>query len=120
MLALTPQQLATGRAALHAGLPRREVRAFGSRVSSFARRYSDLDLMLMGEEPVADIIRADLREDFDESGLPFRVDVVFWCEAPGILRKVVERDGVVIQSAQEARDFSKCAEGQTKGRNGVA
>ncbi|MGY6214201.1 nucleotidyltransferase family protein [Methylolobus aquaticus] len=104
MLDLTPAQFAMVRAVLYAHSLRREVRAFGSCVSGLARRYTDLDLMLMGEEPVTDIIRADLREDFDESALPFRVDKVTWSEAPVMLRAVVEPEGVVIQLAQEARD----------------
>jgi len=106
MLDLTPRQLATVRAILHARLPRREVRAFGSRVSGLARRYSDLDLMLMGEEEIPDLLRTELREDFDESDLPFRVDLVLWRDVPPALRTVVERGGVVIQPVPEGQDVS--------------
>lgn len=98
VLDLTPTQLEVVRAVLHARLPGREVRAFGSRVLGRARKYSDLDLMLMGEDPIPDTVRAELREDFDESDLPFRVDLVLWRDAPAALRASVERDGVVIES----------------------
>jgi len=32
--------------------------------------------MLMGEEGIPDLVHAELREDFNESALPFRVDLV--------------------------------------------
>lgn len=64
---------------LHAHLPL-GVRAwiFGSRATRRARRYSDLDLAIdAGRRPAADET-AILWEAFDESDLPYRVDIVDW------------------------------------------
>jgi len=36
---------------LHRSVPNRSVWAFGSRVTGKARRYSDLDLVVMGDRP---------------------------------------------------------------------
>jgi len=76
MLDLTAQQLSLARGLLARHLPDREVRAFGSRVSGRAWRYSDPDLAVMGGEPLPDLVLATLRADFEDSELPFRVDLL--------------------------------------------
>lgn len=53
-----------------------QVSVFGSRAKGTAKRFSDLDLVVMGE-----IDRTTLRkltEQFEESDLPFKVDIVVW------------------------------------------
>jgi len=76
MLDLTPDQLETVRKILARHLPDRQVCACGSRVTGRAWRYSDLDLLVMGSEPIPDLALASLRADFEDSDLPFRVDVI--------------------------------------------
>jgi predicted nucleotidyltransferase len=76
MIDLTPKQLDILRDLLASRVPDREVRAFGSRVSGQARRLSDLDLVVMGEEPVPELVLANLRADLEDSDLPFRVDLL--------------------------------------------
>lgn len=53
-----------------------QVRAFGSRARGRARRCSDLDLLLMTRQPLEPLVLARLKDDLDESDLPFRVDVL--------------------------------------------
>ena len=53
--------------------------AFGSRVKGTHKLLSDLDLCVLNEIPILE--KAQLQEDFDESNLPFKVDVIEW---PGI------------------------------------
>jgi predicted nucleotidyltransferase len=98
MLDLTPQQLALVRAIVAARLPQREVRAFGSRVTGCAKLHSDLDLVIMGDEPVADPVLAELHADFDDSDLPFRVDVLNWSDAPTSLREAISHASIPIQT----------------------
>lgn len=64
---------------LHTHLPR-DVRAwvFGSRATGRARRYSDLDLAIDAGRRLTIDETAMLREAFDESDLPYRVDIVDW------------------------------------------
>ena len=76
MLDLTPTQLALVRGLLAGHVPDREVRAFGSRVTGRARRWSDLDLVVMGREALSDLALAHLRADLEDSDLPFRVDLL--------------------------------------------
>nr|WP_194301130.1 nucleotidyltransferase domain-containing protein [Acetobacter lambici] len=59
-------------------VPDREVRAFGSRVTGKAKPFSDLDLAVMGDEPLSLETRARLEDAFSESELPWKVDVLDW------------------------------------------
>ncbi len=96
MLDLNEHELAIVRGILRAHLPGREVRAFGSRITGQVKPHSDLDLVVMGDEPLPDAIHAELVHDFEESDLPFRVDLLIWRDAPASLRQVIERDSVTL------------------------
>ena len=77
----------------------REVWAFGSRALFRAKKHSDLDLAILGEEALSLTILAGLRDAFAESDLPFRVDVVDWVMMGEGFRRIIERDRVVVQAA---------------------
>lgn len=87
---------------LHRCVPRYEVRAFGSRATGRARPYSDLDLVIMTEEPLPFAVMGELRESFTESGLPWRVDIVDFATTNAAFRKFIERDSVVIKASSLA------------------
>ncbi len=56
-------------------IPERNIWAFGSRATGVRlKRFSDLDLAIEGKLTLAE--RARLAEEFDESPLPFKVDIV--------------------------------------------
>lgn len=76
MLDIAPKQRDSVRRILAHHVPEREVRAFGSRVTGRAWRYSDLDLVIMGAEPLPGLTLARLRADCEDSDLPFRIDVL--------------------------------------------
>jgi type I restriction enzyme S subunit len=77
-----------------------EVRAFGSRVAGTARRFSDLDLAVMGAGDGPDAASLErLREAFEESELPIRVDVIDWRSAGPAMRAAVERHSIVLQES---------------------
>ena len=75
MLDLTPAQKALVCKIVDAHLHRQRVRAFGSRANGAAKPFSDLDLLVLGPALEAGL-RGTLEEAFDESDLPFRVDIV--------------------------------------------
>lgn len=52
------------------------VYVFGSRAGGRVRRMSDLDLLLDGSAPLGVRLLQDLAEDFEESDLPWKVDLV--------------------------------------------
>jgi predicted nucleotidyltransferase len=96
MADLTGEQLACVRRILAARLPGREVRIFGSRATGRAKPCSDLDLVVMGEEKISDLSLADVAHAFEESDLPFRVDVIHWADAPASLREAIVRSSEAI------------------------
>lgn len=74
MIAITDTQRETVKTILAQVAPGVRAHAFGSRVAGTPKPYSDLDLALSG--PVPPALLADLREAFESSELPFRVDLV--------------------------------------------
>ena len=93
-------------ALLHKHLPGVEVWAYGNRVNGRSHDGSDLDLVLRGPR-LAKIDAsqlADLRDAFEESNLPFRVDVVDWANKSESFREVIERDYVVLVADGEPFD----------------
>jgi predicted nucleotidyltransferase len=96
---IEPRDLETVREILARHVPEYEVRAFGSRVRHTARRTSDLDLAVMTDVPLDSRRRGDLRDDFTESDLPFKVDVVDWASTDGSFRKIIEEVYAVVQVA---------------------
>ena len=95
---LRPDHWAIVHRALRCHVPDREVLAFGSRATWTAKDYSDLDLAVMGEEPLSLRTVSALDEALGESDLPFKVDVVDWARIDDDFRTIVVRHGVVVQS----------------------
>jgi len=96
MLDLTQDQSTDLRQILERRLPNREIRAFGSRITGDAKPHSDLDLVVMGDTPIADLDWAQLRADLEESDPPFKVDVLHWPNAPDFLRESIARHSETI------------------------
>lgn len=63
---------------------------FGSRVKGTARPLSDLDLCIKG--PIEKSILGQMQEDFEESNLPFKVDIVLWDDVSESFQKHIEKD----------------------------
>ncbi len=49
---------------------------FGSRIVGKPAKFSDIDVAVMGEQKVPGYVLENLREAFENSNLPYRVDVV--------------------------------------------
>jgi len=98
MIDLSPRHLQTVRAILGQHVPNCEVRAFGSRVSGPAKNYSDLDLAVVALTKLNPETLRHLKEAFEESDLPFRVDVLDWHETSPEFQKVIEKAYDVIQA----------------------
>ena len=97
MIDLNPNHLGTVKAILAEHVPKCEVRAFGSRATWTAKDYSDLDLAVVGKGPLDWKTLGRLKEAFEESDLPMRVDVLDWHSISDSFRKVLEQDYAVIQ-----------------------
>jgi type I restriction enzyme S subunit len=88
---ISPKDLETVINILNKHVPEYEVRAFGSRVKWTAGESSDLDLVIMTDKPLPTLKMAELKDDFSESDLPFRVDIVDWAATKESFRKIIEK-----------------------------
>ncbi|MBM3886907.1 nucleotidyltransferase domain-containing protein [Candidatus Dependentiae bacterium] len=67
---------------------------FGSRAKDTARPLSDLDLCYKDSIPIS--IIAHIEEQFEESDLPFTVDLINWNTCSDDFKKLIEKDLVPI------------------------
>ncbi len=51
---------------------------FGSRANQMPKPFSDLDIAIDTGADIPSPILIDIKHDFDESSLPYKVDVVDW------------------------------------------
>lgn len=96
-LDLNPRDWEIVRSILARHVPQYEVWAFGSRAKRTAKDYSDLDLAIITEHPLSLSLSAALSDDFTESDLPIKVDVVDWATTGEAFRRIIERDKIVVQ-----------------------
>lgn len=77
-LAITPNELRIVKEILARILPPGyQTFVFGSRATGIhLKPWSDLDLVICGPEPLSFSLSGQLREAFDESLLPWKVDIV--------------------------------------------
>jgi len=69
--------------------------AFGSRARGNPKTLSDLDLCFFDNIPLN--ILAHIDEDFEESDLPYKVDIVDWNKCSDDFRELIKKDLVRIQ-----------------------
>ena len=96
MIDIKPEHLTTVKQILTEYFPECEVRVFGSRVTGTAKSYSDLDLAIVGQSALDGDRFRHLKEAFEESNLPFRVDVLDWHQISESFNKVIEEKYEVI------------------------
>ncbi|KLL03702.1 MAG: hypothetical protein MRERV_35c043 [Mycoplasmataceae bacterium RV_VA103A] len=64
--------------------------AYGSRVKNQAKKYSDLDLCFY--EGIPWNVLSHIQEDFEESDLPFKVELVAWKWMSPEFQKLIKPD----------------------------
>ena len=92
---ITPEQRQTVLALLQRHLPGTDAWVYGSRAKWTSRPQSDLDLVVFATPDQRRQV-GDLREAFEESNLPFRVDLFVWDEVPEVFRRRIEAEHVVL------------------------
>lgn len=92
---LTTEQRRTVLALLSRHLPNTTVWVYGSRAKWTSQPGSDLDLVAFANPAQGPRI-AELQEAFDESYLPFPVDLFVWDDVPKDFRKRIEAEHVVL------------------------
>ncbi len=91
---LRPDFLEIVRGILYRFVPNQKVLVFGSRATWTADEYSDLDLAILSDESLSLQLMSSLMEEFRESDLPFKVDIVDWARIDSEFRSVIDRSGV--------------------------
>ena len=88
---ITPEERQTVLALLQRHLPGTAAWVYGSRAKWTSTPTSDLDLVVFAT-PEQQPQVGDLREAFEESNLPFRVDLFVWDDVPESFRQRIEAD----------------------------
>ena len=65
--------------------------------SQYAKKYSDLDLAVVGAAALDRHTLARLKEAFEDSDLPIQVDVLDWQEISQSFKEIVAKDYAVLQ-----------------------
>lgn len=107
MIDIKPAHLDIVRRILRKHLAGIEVRVFGSRARGTAKEWSDLDLAVVPERTLKPEILENLKLDFMESDLPFRVDVLGWHDISPEFRKLIEEKYEVLQPAVRAENADR-------------
>jgi uncharacterized protein len=77
-------------------VPDAEIIVFGSRIHGTAKPWSDLDLAIKADSALEWKLLAEIDETFQESELPFSVDVLDWNDIAESFRKAIETNGFEI------------------------
>jgi len=94
---ISPENWQIVREILQRYVPDREVWAFGSRAKWTAKEFSDLDLAIIGDTPLSIALTADMKEAFQESALPFKIDIVDWASITPSFQQVIQAAKIQIQ-----------------------
>lgn len=100
---ITPQHLEIVTDILRRHLPDREVWAYGSRVTGRSWRYSDLDLVALGDLPIGAMLMDDLLNDLSETLLPYIVELKDWQRIPQHWRDEILRCYAVVHSPEREK-----------------
>ena len=99
MIHLEPRHIECVKSILDKFLPGYRVSVYGSRAHGRRlRKFSDLDLAIMADEPLPFRTHAQLEIEFEESNLPIRVDVLDWAATDESFRKIIEKDLVPLDA----------------------
>lgn len=90
-------ELAMVREILLRHVPNARVYVFGSRATGRAKKFSDLDLCIQSDRPLGLDVMSALAEDFSESDLPWKVDIVDWATIKPEFRKIIDQDKIVLE-----------------------
>lgn len=91
MIDLLPEHYQVVKQIFEDCLPGADIRVFGSRIQGSATAYSDLDLVVLGDEQQNPEIMSAVKDRLSESDLPFLVDVLDWAELSSAFQKIITK-----------------------------
>jgi predicted nucleotidyltransferase len=74
--------------------------AFGSRVKGNPKKFSDLDLCFI--ENIPGNMQSQIDEDFEESDLPYKVDVINWNTCDESFQNIIRGDLSLVQLGENS------------------
>jgi len=83
---------------LNANVPHCKVLAFGSRVNDSAKKFSDLDIALIGHDKIKWHEIENLKDIFAESNLPIMVDIVDFNSVSKSFKMIINKKHEVIKT----------------------
>ena len=99
MTGIKPEHVAIIKGILLEFLPGVEVRVFGSRVNGVFKDWSDVDLAIAGPTRVDPKVLTRLKGAFEDSDLPYRVDLLDWNDISPEFRELIQARCETIQPA---------------------
>ncbi len=75
-----------------------KVFAYGSRVKGQARKNSDLDLVIDANKRLPIEKLWQIKDEFEESDIPFRIDISDWYALSESFKGFIEQDRVLISN----------------------
>jgi len=107
-LHVEPKDLELVRDILQNYLPDFDVWAFGSRVhGENLKPFSDLDLVVITEQPLDSLLFAELKDAFADSPLPFKVDLLDWSTTNESFRQLINKEHQIIQYGNLTENHAK-------------
>ncbi len=92
---ITARELKIIQKLLEKYLPDTVAWVYGSRAKSTATSKSDLDLVIFATSEQQQQV-GNLREAFEESDLPFRVDLFVWDDLPEAFKVQIEKEALLL------------------------
>ncbi len=92
MIDLSPEVRDAVLAILHRHLGSQRIFLVGSRARGTAKRFADIDILLMNEEALSPEERAKVRYDLEESDIPYKVDLLEWAELSPSFRLRLQKE----------------------------
>lgn len=96
MIDIEDRHLALVKQILNKFVPGVPIWVFGSRVKGTTKPYSDLDLVIVGQQKIPQQCYYQIQDAFEESALPYRVDVLDWHRISPSFRQVIQEKYVIL------------------------
>ncbi|MFH1727299.1 MAG: nucleotidyltransferase domain-containing protein [Pseudomonadota bacterium] len=92
MIDVTQSEMELIKYILRKFVPEAELYIFGSRVNGESRKHSDLDLVIKNKLKIDFSQMTKIKEAFENSKLPYRVDVLDWFRLDDDFKKIIFED----------------------------
>lgn len=97
MISIEKEQLEIVKKILKKHVPDAEIRIFGSRYKNTNKEYSDIDIAIVEKNKIDINKYIKLKEDFEESNLKYRVDLIDWNSISEEFKKIIEEGYYVLK-----------------------